>query len=178
MAKTKTIYQRGADNGLWLGLCFLAIFAAATAAMSVAAVNIVAIALALMVPCLCFRFLRRTYVDGHGMTTFSALWMQGIVGFACGSVIFGTGTYVYMRFADPTFITRVITAGIEYYAQSPVESAREIGLELQKMIDMRLTPRPQDVCLVWMWAIIFSGSLLSMLVAGIVRLRRVPTSVM
>lgn len=173
-ATTKTIYQRGGDNGLWLGLCFLAIFASAALALEAPLFNIVAIALMLLVPCLCFKMLRRTFVEGHGMTTFSALWIQGIVGFACGALIFGFGSYVYLRFIDPGFITRVITMGVEFYSASTVPSAQEIGEELQKMLDMNLTPRPQDVCMMWMWAIIFTGSMLSMLTAGVVRLRRVP----
>lgn len=174
--RPKTIYARGADNGLWLGLCFLGIFAASAMSLTVAWLNIVAVALALYVPYLTYRFLRRTYVDAHGMATFSSLWMQGIVAFACGALIMGTGTYVYMRFIEPGFTVRVINSAIAAYDAAPMESAGEIADELRRIIDRRLVPRPQDIVLIWMWGAVFSGSLLSMLMAGLTRLRRVPVS--
>ena len=102
--ETKSIYARGADCGLWLGLCFIALFLLAAASMRVPALNIAVIATAACVPVLSYRFLRRTHVAAHGLTSFSALWMQGIVMFACGSLLLGAAAYAYIRLVEPRFV--------------------------------------------------------------------------
>ena len=88
----------------------------------------------------------------------------------------GAGTYIYMRFIEPGFIVRVIDTAVAAYENAPFEGAAEIADELRQIVNHRLVPRPQDIVMIWMWAAVFSGSLLSMLMAGVARLRRVPVS--
>ena len=44
-----------------------------------------------------------------------------------------------------------------------------MAADVQKIVDMGLTPRPIDVALALLWAGVFSGSILSMIYAGIIR---------
>ncbi len=171
---TRTIYARGADDGLWLGLCFIALFGLAAASLRMQWLNIAVFAVAVYVPVFTYRKLRRTHVDAHGLSPFSALWMQGIVMFACGALLLGLGSYIYLRYLDPGFIDRVIEYGADFYASYPTESAQEISAEFRSILENDMAPKPQDVVLMWMWGAIFSGSLLSMITAWAVRLRPVP----
>ena len=83
----KNIYARGADDGFLLGVYFV----------------VLASAMAVGVPVVCYIFMRRSQRAAHGLLTFSALWMQGIVTFACGSLIFGAAGLVYLKWIDPQF---------------------------------------------------------------------------
>lgn len=169
----KNIYARGADDGFWLGVYFSALFGLTVTAMSVPLVNIIVGAMVLGVPFLTYFFLRRTHVAAHGMTVFSALWMQGIVMFACGCIILGLVIFVYLRWIDPAFMSRVLQAGLDYYSRLPGEGAKEMYDQLRMIADSNAIPTPLNMAMGWMWLGMFSGSLLSMLVAAVVRLRKV-----
>lgn len=172
----KSIYARGADCGLWLGLCFIALFLLAAASLRMPLLNIFVLAIGVFVPVLSYRFLRRTHVEAHGLTTFSALWMQGIVMFACGALLMGAVAYLYMKVINPRFIAEVVQSGIEYYSSVGTPACDEVADELNKIIKLNMLPRVGDVVLMYIWATVFSGSILSMLLAVMVRARRVPLS--
>ncbi len=172
--ETKSIYARGADCGLWLGLCFIALFLLAAASIRVPALNIAVIATAACVPVLSYRFLRRTHVAAHGLTSFSALWMQGIVMFACGSLLLGAAAYAYIRLVEPRFVANVVQAGIDYYTAAGTPQALAMADDLRRIEELNRLPRTGDVVLMYIWATVFSGSILSMILALIARARRVP----
>lgn len=174
--KPKSIYARGADDGLWLGIIFIAIFALAAASLTVQWVNVLVILLAVSVPFYVYSRLRSTYLAAHGLTTFSALWMQGIMMFAAASLLLGLASFVYMRFVRPDFIVDVIRFGAEFYGSLNDESSQELAREFNSIIENNLVPAPRDVVLMWMWGAVFSGSILSMIDATLVRMRRVPSS--
>ena len=173
---TKNIYARGADNGLWLGLLFLAIFGCAAGSLTIGALNIAVMGLAVTVPFVAHYGMGRTVVVSRGLVAYSGLGMQGIVAFACGSLILGMGSFIYMRFVNAGFITEVLNYGIDFYKSTGTPGGREMAADLTSVIENNLVPRPQDVVLMWMWGAIFSGSLLSMLLALVARARRVPVN--
>lgn len=171
--KTKNIYARGADDGFWLGLYFSVLFGVTVVSLSLPLLNIIAVVMALGVPFLTYFFLRRTHVAAHGMTLFSALWMQGITMFACGCLIFGAVSFTYLRWIDPEFLVMVLRMGVEFYNASDAEGAQMLASEFQMIIDSKVLPAASDVVFGWMWLGMFSGSILSMFIAAIVRLRKV-----
>ena len=93
----RSIYERAGSDGAWLGLWFTAIFGLSVASMRAGLLNIVVLTMALLVPFIAYRFLRRTYVESHGLVTYSALWMQGILTFAAGSLIMSAAAFIFMR---------------------------------------------------------------------------------
>jgi len=131
---------------------------------------------ALGVPFLTYFFLRRTHVAAHGMTVFSALWMQGIVMFACASLIFGAIAFVYLRYVNPGFVAMVFEYLADFYRQTGDEGAGALADELQTVIDKNAYPRPAVIVIGEMWSVMFSGSLLSMVVGALARIKRVPVS--
>ena len=172
--RIKSIYMRGADDGFGMGLYFCGMFALSVCALSVPAVNVALAVMALGVPFLTYFFLRRTHVAAHGLTLFSSLWMQGIVMFACGCLIFGFAGVIYLHWIDPGFMRRVLQMGVDFYNSADTEASRAMAAEFQMVIDSKAIPSAVEVVLGWMWLGMFSGSLLSMLVAGLVRMKKVP----
>lgn len=171
----KNIYARGADDGFWLGLYLCALFFLCVGAFTMPALNIVTLVLMAGVPALTYFFLRRTHVAAHGMTVFSALWMQGIVMFACGCLILGAVSFVYLRWLDPGVINRALLEAIKIYEQQPGEAAAETASELRLLAETRGVLTPLNLTFGWMWLGMLTGSILSMIVSVFVRLRRVPT---
>ena len=170
----KNIYARGADDGLWLGIYLCSLFGVCVAALSVDFLNVVAFALIAGVPALIYFFLRRTHVQAHGLTGFSALWMQGIVTFACACLIFGAFSFIYLRWIDPQLILRAINSAIEAFRTTYAEGSSQMIKELEFIAANPILIAPLNLAFGWMWLGMFSGSILSLLVAGLVRLRRVP----
>lgn len=175
--KVKNIYARGADDGAWMGLCLVALGGCMAAAMKVSLLSVPALALMAAVPVMTWFFLRRTHIAAHGMTVFSALWMQGITMFGCGALIFGLAAFAYLKWGDPQFIVTALSTAADYYRNlddSTGEAAAMAG-ELEKIAHGNALPTAGSMVLAWMWLIVFSGSLLSMLVAAVVKMRGVST---
>ena len=101
----KSVYKRGADDGLFFGIYLIIMFFSSAFSMAVPFAGLLSIILVLGVPFLIYRFLRRSYVNDSGTTQFSALWVQGITTFFCGSLISGIAALVYMQWVNPDFIS-------------------------------------------------------------------------
>lgn len=170
----RSIYDRAARDGAWIGLWFVVMFLLSVAAMKIALLNIIVITMGLLVPFIAYRLLRRTYTDSYGLVSFSALWMQGILTFACGSILLGTAAFIFMRWVYPDFIADTIRMGIEFYRNEPSAAGAELATDFQKMLDMRMLPQPMTLAMAWMWLGLFSGSVLSMFLAAITRIAKVP----
>jgi len=177
VGKVRNIYARGADDGFWMGLYFCALFGVMVLSLSLPVLNLLLVVMSLGVPALTYMFLRRTHVAAHGISVFSALWMQGIVMFACGCLIFGAASFVYMRWIDPGFMMRVLQTGIDFYESAGTDASEALAVEFRRIIEHRAIPSPSEITLGWMWLGMFSGSVLSMLVALLVKAVKVRTGV-
>ena len=167
--KIKNIYARGADDGLWMGLYLTLVFGVTGISLYVGVLNLVALVLMAGVPFMAFYFLRRTHKATYGMTLLSALWMQGIVMFACASLIFGLLSFIYLRWIDPDFFVRVLTLGIEYYSRIEAEGADAVADELRMILDGGALPNASTIVMVWMWLTMFGGAVLSLVLSAIVK---------
>ena len=167
--KVKNIYARGADDGLWTGLYVTAIFALTVFSQSHPAAALPVMALMFGMPFLTYRFLLRTHTAAHGMSVFSALWMQGITMFACASLISGCAAYCYLRWVNPRYILDVLTVVADVYAESPQESAQALAEECAMIVRNGAVPPASSVVMSLMWMVMFSGSVLSMVCAMFVR---------
>lgn len=172
----KSVYKRGADDGFYFGVYLVVLFFASVFAMTLPFAGLLTMILMLGVPFVIYRFLRRTYVADNGMTQYSALWLQGIIIFFCGSLLSGLVAYVYMRWINPDFIMSIVKDAIGIYSSSNWENGQEVADVLQKMIDQKLVPKPIEVVIQSIWTAVFTGSLLSMLVALVVQSKKIKPS--
>lgn len=68
---------------------------------------------------------------------------------------------------------RALDMGIEYYSELSSETAVVMADELRMIADSGAVPAPSTIVMVWMWMTMFSGSVLSMVVAGLVKAGKV-----
>lgn len=160
-----------------MGLCLVTLFGCMVGAMKVSFLSIPAMILLAVVPVLTWFFMRRTHIAAHGMTVFSALWMQGITMFGCAALIFGLASFAYLKWGDPEFVANLLTTAAGYYESidDPTGEAEQMAHELESIVSHKAVPSAGSIVLAWMWLIVFSGSLLSMLVAAVVKMRGVAT---
>lgn len=166
-------YRRGANDGFYFGLYLTVMFFAIVISVKVSVFSLLAFAMMLFVPFLIYRWLRRSYVEDKGRSQLSALWMQGIVIFACGSLIAGVVATIYLKWIDPDFIVNRLNEAIELYKDSDWPQGREIATVMQEMIDYNFVPSAIAIIFEMIWLSIFSGSLLSLLMSLLARARRV-----
>ncbi len=169
----RSVYRRGADDGFIFGayLCVLILLLGYTP--YVPWCSLPALLLMMFVPVVIYRMLRRSYVRDFGLTTFSELWLQGIVTFVCGSLLMAAMAYVFMRFLKPDFVVEQVKAAAELYRSMPDNASQNMAHMLDLTIERKMLPAPIYVVVELMLISIFTGSILSMIITWAVRLRRV-----
>lgn len=172
-ASYRSIYERAAYNGLWMGIYFTILFLAMVGAMRFGLLNIVVFTMVLLVPYLVYIQLRKTHYEAHGLESFSGLWMQGILTFGCGSIIFCATSYIFLRWIYPGFMPDTLRLAIELYEEQPGDAAADLAAELRAVLDRKMYPNASTISIMWLWFGTFSGSILSMVVATIVRMLKI-----
>lgn len=170
--KEKNPYKRGADDGVILGLILIILFLAMTFSLKYPLANLLGLLLFFVgVPMTTFFLLRRSYIRDNGLTLFSSLWMQGIVMFFCATLILALFTYVYLRFLNPSFMVDMLNTAAAHYENLGTARGHQTADIMHAMIHQNLVPSAISMAIETIWVGVFTGSLLSALVAGIVRMK-------
>lgn len=174
LLKSRSPYKRGADWGAIFGIYLSALFFATSYSVSNPWCAIASLVLIIGVPVCIFIMLRRSYVADNGTTIFSSLWMEGIAIFFFGGLIASIVAMVYMRWIVPTFFEDRIDILIDTYnSMEGMPRAKEAAEMLQAARDQKLLPKPIELTVDMLWLIVFSGSILSMVMSWLVQLIKV-----
>lgn len=165
----KSIYRRGAESGMVMGVYLSVLFLAIAYASTSQWLGLMSLAMVVSVPLLTYRLLRQAYRADGGNLCFSELWMEGTVIFAGGSLIMAVVAFAFMRWVEPSFIVTQVASVAEIYRESGQAQVAEM---VDRAVDQHLLPSPAEVAVEFVWFGVFSGSLLSMLMALLVRARR------
>lgn len=168
---TKSVYTEGAENGAILG----PMMAAAVICFGASTYHpwwfIPAIICCVAVPTLAYMFMARTYARQPELSTFSALWLQGICMFFFGSLIMALAVYVAIRFFCPTFMADQVANFITLYSTIDDPAAVQAVEMMETIQKQGIMPSPIEVALELVYGAVFSGSLLSMVFSLVVRSR-------
>lgn len=176
--KPINVYARGLEDGAVMGPLLIAVFAAMVLSLSYLWVNMVLLVLIVAVPVVCYMRLRRSLRSTDGRATFSMLWMEGIMMFLGASMFFGAASFVFLRWIQPGFVMDMLRAAYDTYSAMPGENASALADELQMIISSGVVPSAAGVASGWMWLTMFTGSVLSALVALLLKARfRAPRTV-
>lgn len=169
----KSVYKRGADDGFYFGIYLSVMFFATAFSITVPFAGLLSFCMMIGVPFLIYRFLRRSYVGDYGTTTFSALWLQGIMTFLCGSLISGVVAYVFMRWVQPDYLLSTVQEVIKIYNDMDWPQGKEMADVLTKIVEQNMLPTPIQIVVEFIWFAVFSGSMLSIIVSLIVQMKKV-----
>lgn len=170
--RDKSPYKRGADDGFFMGLLLIVLFLCMTLSYRFPLANWVGLLLCFAgVPVATFLFLRKSYIKDNGTTLFSSLWMQGIVIFFCATLMLALFEYLYLRVFNPTFLVEMLNHVAESYANSGTPQGEQVAKAIHAMIKQNLVPSAINIAVETIWMGVFTGSLLSAIMAGLVRMK-------
>lgn len=164
--------QIAADYGPALGLTFCAVLFAAIYALRYPAVSLLALAAIIAVPAITWVMMRRTWKKSMRTMQFASLWSQGIVAFACGGMFLAVATYIYFKWIEPDLLISALESQARRWADMATPESTANARALRLMIDGGAIPHPSEIAFQLLCLTIFSGSMLSMLLAFIIRLDR------
>ncbi|MCM1033189.1 MAG: DUF4199 domain-containing protein [Odoribacter sp.] len=172
MEKQRSVYRRGAEGGLVMGplMALAVILMGATAYVSWLAWS--AIICFLAVPALATFMLSRGFAEDKRRSSFSALWLQGICTFFFGALLMALIVFCALRWIWPGFISDQICVLTEILSQSTDPDAAMWIKSIERMRETGNMPTPIQIALELIYFAVFTGSLLSMLLSMLIRLRR------
>ena len=156
------VYREGANKGVIVGVYLSVIFLCAVLSDYVPLLSLVAILLMLGVPFFIYKKYQR-------VADFSSLWMLGIALFLGGSLICSLVTYATLEYALPDYIYNQAEKALELYQQMPQIKDSELTKYIKTAIENGLLPTPIEFAIEMLWLTSFSGSMLSLLLAAIIR---------
>ena len=170
MNRTKSIFRRAAEGGITLGGLFVCIFLLGTFAGALT--QLMSLALMVYVPFWVYRKLKATYFASRGILSFSGLWLEGILLFICGSIILALGTLVFLQWLVPDYLPAAVGQVAEAIKANP--QLLDASVSPDKIAAYFASIRPIDISMTLLWAASFSGSIASIVIAGIVKAKSVP----
>lgn len=145
------------------------------AASYVPLLSILSIVCYIAVPALAFVMLRRGFAEDNCRSTFSSLWLQGICTFFFGGLLMAVIVFAALRWIWPGYISDQMNLLLEILSQSSDPAAAEWIDVIERLKSTGNLPTPIQIVLELIYMVVFTGSLLSMLLSMVVRARRRPS---
>lgn len=165
-------YKRGADQGFMFGLYLSVMFLSWVFAATYPWLVFITFLMAVGVPVYTFRALRSTVVAEHGTTPMMSLWVQGITMMACGALICAAVILVWFKWIDPNFIASQLQSLVDIYNDTEDPSLANTARIASLLLEKNAIPPPSTWMLAFWLFTVFTGSLLSCLMAILARAMR------
>lgn len=167
LKKQDSPYYLGAKAGIPVGIYMSAMFLLMVLMTRIPLISYLLLCMILCMPVVIYATMRTTVVSFRGNTTFSSLWMQGIMTFLFGSVVCGLFTMIYLKFVEPRFIIGMVQSCIDSCRAMPGPEYSELAGTLENMIRTGVVPSASSFTISMFWFSMASGSLLSMVLAAV-----------
>lgn len=165
-------YRRGADDGFIFGIYLSVMFLASLYSSHLPSLSFLSLIMAVCVPVVIFWFIRRFDKQLKEFSTFPMLWMQGVVIFVCGVLIAGVVLVVYMKWIEPDFILNQLRMIVETGSASHDATMKEFADIADQMIKANFVPSPMYIVTQIILLAIVTGSILSIIIAMCLTIRR------
>ncbi len=164
----KSLLMYAMEGGVWLGLYLLARFVCGIAGMYSPLFNTVAMLLFIGTPVMLYYVLMRFHKQSGHLSGFGMLWMMGIMLFFFASLISCIPEYIFYQYISPDYIANAATQSLKMIEEMGVMEDSVTLEEMRKMLSADALPSAMQMVMSTMWANVFFGSLLSIVVAPIV----------
>lgn len=165
----KSIYKLGAEDGALLGVFLVTMFFCNIYSTVTPLLGLLGMAMFIGVPFIVYFMVYRGYKANARYRFFSASWMHGIMIFLCASLILGLAIYVYLRFVNPTYLPDTFSQFAEILSADSDPKLKEWA-DNMALLAQSGQPSPIVFAFSTIWCTAFSGSVLSMFIALLVKL--------
>lgn len=170
MYERRSVFKRGAEFGLPMGLFMSAISISSIFADRLPLLSWVVIILLFAGPWVVWRYQRRYYIEEEYTSEYAALWMLGILMIIYGALITGLVTWGVLQWVRPGYIYETTQRFIDLYSAMPEFKDSELLHVLQHAIDTDSMPTPIEMVMNMFWLVTFSGCLMSAVTAAFAKL--------
>ena len=162
-APKKSIARYAMEYGVYFGIYLIVKFALTTFSLNNFVANFVSEVLLIAIP-----FILYYKKQDGGNVRFSHLWMFGIFLFFFASLLSGVAEYVYYRYINPTYIEMQMAAVLDLIEKMTQAQDSEMLQVMRDGLAKGGAPSPIEMVFQTIWANVFFGSLLSIIIALIV----------
>ena len=161
--------RNGAVNGVPMAAVMLLASLSSMYGDRVAVIGLLSPILMLGVPALAFVLMRRDSIRSRLMFTVGGLWLDGALSFICGALLSSLVMFVVWRWLDPTWMQERIDQSIDFLSSSPEASMQQLARDLRTAVDNGLDLSARTLTMSFLWMASFSGCVVSLILAPIVR---------
>lgn len=171
MDERKSVFKRGAEFGMPMGLYMTTISVCSIFADRLPPLSWVVIILLIAGPWMVWRMQRRYYIEDGYNSEYASLWMLGIVMIICGALITGLLTWAVLQWVRPGYIYDITQNFVNLYSTMPEFKGSEVLQVMQHAIDSGALPSPIEMVTNMFWLVTFSGCVMSAITAAFAKLR-------
>ena len=164
MEQKDNIYKLAAATGIPMGVLMSAISLCTIFSDRVNLLAMVAIILLVCGPLMLYHYQRRFFIAVDGKTTYSTLWLYGILSIVCSALISGLVTLLTIQYVRPSWFYDMVQNTVESMNQMPAyyaDSVKPMVNELRHMVDAGLLPSPVEFVVQMFWNVCLSGVIMS-----------------
>ncbi len=175
--KVKSVFMYAAEAGIPMGLYLTAMSLCLLGSLRVGILQMFLLPLFFGLIALQYFLMRRVRDTDPRCRKVAPLWLMGIYTFIFGTLICVLISDLYVMWVEPHFINDFIAQAIAQAKASPDPSqlAEQTDM-LQTLLDSHMLPSSLRFIASMGWATCFFGSMLSLLIAGILASKRVALS--
>lgn len=166
--------RAGALNGLRFSVWLTVMYFASVFSASAPLLGLLSTVIMVCVPVLLWRMLTTDYRTTGGKWTIGQLWLDGFIAIMCGAVVAGTLLLVYLRWINPGYIYDQWASGIAAFEASGDPAMEQLASDMQTAVENGFSISPSMLTMSLLWLAAFSGSVISLIVAAIVRATKIP----
>lgn len=167
-APRKSIARYAMEYGVYFGLYLIVKFVLTTFSLQSIMANFASEVLLIAIPFFLYFIMRHYKKQEGGNARFSQLWMFGIFLFFFASLLSGVVEYVYYRYINPAYIEAQMAAVLDLVEKMMQAQNSETLQMMRDGLAKGGAPSPIEMVFQTIWANVFFGSLLSIIVALII----------
>lgn len=168
----KSPYKRGASAGFFFGIYLSVIFLIGACCGPQSVISNINSILFLGIPLYIYISLRRSYNQFGGKLALSDLWMQGIMTFAFAAIISSLVSFVYMKYINTALIHNQIVQATEALKALSTPESTAMAHQFEVLLENNAVPSASSLVIGMFWVITAGGSIISLICAVCVRLRK------
>ncbi len=164
----KSLLIYAMEGGVWLGLYLVVRFFCGVASIYSPLLNAVAMLLYVGTPFVLYHILMRYHKENGYVSGFALLWMMGIMLFFFASLICCVPEFVFYQYISPDYIANATSESLKLIEEMGLMQGGDTLNEMRDMLEGQAILTPMQMIMSSMWANVFFGSLLSIVVAPFV----------